>query len=121
VLALVDFGNWNPAFLSDDSHRLRKAAPFDPHHKIEDAAASAAPETLEQTLAGVNVERWCLFRVEWTTSQVVGAAFLEAHIVRDNADYVPLILYIVSKAARQTHSLIQSEMPISRRSSSMQL
>jgi hypothetical protein len=65
--------------------------------ELDDVAAGAAAETLEETLVLVDVERRSLLLVERTESLERGTCLLERHHVPDHADDVRLRFQVVQK------------------------
>jgi hypothetical protein len=58
----------------EPAQRLGKRQIFSPAQIVDDVAMRIAAETLEESLIGVNVKRWRLFRVERTQADEAGPA-----------------------------------------------
>src|SRR5277367_5790918 len=82
----VILGQSHAVFFRERPDRLRKGEPLDARDEIENAAADAASEAMEESALGIHRERWRFLIVKRTQADEVAPRATKAHVRADNLD-----------------------------------
>src|SRR5712671_5840221 len=94
------FGQFNPEFLRDRTHRFGKGDVLDLLHEAEDIARCAAAKTMKKLFGCMNRKRWRLFLMKGAeAAKVLRARLFQRDVIADDADNVSLLLHGICEIA----------------------
>src|SRR5690606_8856165 len=100
-LGIAPLRHRDTVLLRDQRQRLKERQPLVLHHEAENVAALAATEALKNLQPRMHRERWTLLRVKRAQpNPAIRSAFLQAHVVADNANDVDLTLNLLCEIHR---------------------
>ena len=97
LVVLLELGKRHAEPLRQLLDRVREADLLVQLEKLEDVAADAAAEAVEEPLVAVDVKRRRLLAVKRAEPLVGGAGLLQRHVVLDDDDDVGLVLQVVDE------------------------
>ena len=101
LVVLLQLGKRHAEALREQLHRVVEPDLLVQLEELEDVAADAAAEAVEEPLVAVDVERRRLLAVERTEALVGGAGLLQRHVVLDHDDDVGVVLQVVDELLRE--------------------
>ena len=86
-------GKLHTAFVRQFLGGLKKGEMFKLHEKSENVATRSTSETVKDLFRFADCKRWCLFRVKWAQTFVIGPGFFQRNIFRYEVHYIAGLFY----------------------------